>query len=353
MNQVEYNLHIKSKEPLTPPDEIFSLYPATPQIKSVIEKGRNEIRTILSASDKQERRLIVVCGPCSIHSPKEALEYAKMLSKMQGEFEQHLLLVMRCYFEKPRTVIGWKGLIYDPDLNGSYDLEKGIRIARELLCNLASTGIYPGTEILDPILTQYIADMVCWAAIGARTTESQTHRQLASGLSMPVGFKNATNGNIQVAIDAIQAAMNEHTFLGVLRNGQTGIFRTTGNPDCHVILRGGFDQPNYTSEWIAYVREKLRKANLPLNIFVDCSHANSQKDYKKQRLVAEDIANQIKNGCSSIVGIMLESNINCGAQSIVPGNELSLRQGVSITDGCIGIDETYEILKMLYEAKSK
>lgn len=351
MDQVEYNLHIKSKVTLTSPAEIFSLYPVTPQIKSVIENGRHQIREILNAAPTKERRLIAVCGPCSIHRVEEAIEYGKLLSKMQKEFEDRLLVVMRCYFEKPRTVVGWKGLIYDPDLNGSYDLEKGIRIARELLCNLASSGIYPGTEILDPIITQYIADMVCWAAIGARTTESQTHRQLASGLSMPVGFKNATNGNIQVAIDAIQAAMNEHTFLGVLRNGQTGIFRTTGNPDCHVILRGGFSEPNYSSEWIAYVSEKLRKAKLAQNIFVDCSHANSQKDYRKQVVVAKDIANQIKNGCNSIVGVMLESNINCGAQSITPGAELSLAKGVSITDGCIGIDETYEILKMFYEAK--
>lgn len=350
MNPVEYNLHIKSESRLTSPQEIYKAYPITPQIASVIERGRKSIREILTAPIQSPRRLIVVCGPCSIHAPQEALEYAGQLKKIQDEISDRILLVMRCYFEKPRTVMGWKGLIYDPDLNGSYDFEKGIRTARKLLIDLARMGIYPATEILDPILTQYIADLICWAAIGARTTESQPHRQLVSGLSMPVGFKNATNGNIQVAVDAVLAAQAEHAFLGLLKEGSVGVFRTTGNPDCHIILRGGSKEANYSSEWIAYATEKLKKAALRENIFVDCSHANSNKDFKRQMIVAKDLARQIQEGNRSIAGIMLESNLLEGSQPIKVGAGCSLQYGISVTDACVGIEETRNILQVLYES---
>lgn len=344
---VASNLNIKEKSPLTAPVDIFIELPMTEKIAEVVMEGRTALREVLHGTDKK-RRLIAIVGPCSIHNPKEALEYGEKLKKLQDELGDRLLILMRSYFEKPRTTVGWKGLLYDPHLNGSYNFEAGIRTARKLLMDLSAMGIYCATELLDPIITQYIADVISWAAIGARTTESQPHREFVSGLSMPTGFKNATNGDIQVAIDAVNTAKYEHSFLGVLGNGQTGVFRTTGNPDCHIILRGGNKSPNYTQDWIAFVTEKLKMSKLPANIIVDCSHANSYKDPQKQLVVVEDIARQIESGNTSIVGIMLESNIEAGSQTVV--NLQDLKPGVSITDACISWDDTQSALLRLYDS---
>lgn len=340
------DLHIKSKTPLASPGDIFKELPLTETASDVVARGRDDVRSILHADG--DRRLIVISGPCSVHHPDEALEYAESLKQLQNEVSDRILILMRSYFEKPRTVVGWKGLIYDPDLNGSYNFDKGIRTARKLLLDLAEMGVPTATEILDPIITQYIADAIGWAAIGARTTESQTHRQLVSGLSMPTGFKNATNGDIKVAVEAVQAASHEHSFLGVLEDGRTGIFRTTGNPDCHLVLRGGANGANFGSEWIAYTSEMMKKAGVAENIIVDCSHANSNKQYKKQMDVIEDLSVQIERGNRSIAGVMLESNLAEGNQKVIDPN--ALKRGVSITDACIGWDDTRSAVERLYKA---
>jgi 3-deoxy-7-phosphoheptulonate synthase len=339
------NINILSKTPLSSPEELQKEFPIDEETSSIIVESRKKVTEILDGTSEQ--KLMIITGPCSIHNVEEALEYASRLKKLNEEVGDKILLVMRVYFEKPRTVVGWKGLIYDPDLNGSYDFNKGLRVARKLIIDIAKQGIPVATEVLDPIMTQYIADAVSWAAIGARTTESQTHRQLVSGLSMPTGFKNATNGNIQVALDAIKSASHKHSFLGVLKDGRTGIFRTKGNPDCHLVLRGGSEEPNYGSEWIAYSSEKMKKEGIKQNIVIDCSHANSRKNYLLQMDVMDDILEQIKSGTESIKGVMIESNLVCGNQKI--DKRENLEYGISITDPCLGWDETEAVIRKAYK----
>jgi 3-deoxy-7-phosphoheptulonate synthase len=307
--------------------------------------GRDAISAILKQTDP---RLLVVLGPCSIHDPKGALEYAARLNKLRQEFEDQFCLVMRVYFEKPRTTVGWKGLIYDPHLNGSDDIQAGLRQARELLLQITGMGLPAATEFLDPVVPQYIADLVSWAAIGARTTESQTHRQMASGLSMPVGFKNGTDGSLQIAIDAMQSAMRPHSFLGIDQDGFTSIVRTTGNPDGHVVLRGGRLRTNYDAESIREAGESLQKSGLPPVLMVDCSHANSLKQHAKQEEVWRSLIEQRLAGSKPITGVMIESNLSEGSQSI-PKNLGDLRYGVSVTDACIGWDVTERLLRWGHE----
>jgi len=317
-------------------------YPVTEPASATIYDARNEIVDILNGRDS---RLLVLVGPCSIHDTKAAREYAALLQTAIQEFSADLRIVMRVYFEKPRTTIGWKGLINDPYLDQSYKINDGLRQARRLLLNLAEMGVPTGTEFLDMISPQYIAGLVSWGAIGARTTESQVHRQLVSGVSCPVGFKNATSGDVQVAIDAIQSAANSHTFLGHTKHGQSAIFVTTGNPDCHIILRGGRGLVNYTAESVAQTTAQMRKAGLEPRIMIDFSHANSSKDYKRQAIVCHDVSSQIAGGNSNIIGVMIESNLVAGAQKLAQGKPLVY--GQSITDACIDWPETRTLLAEL------
>ena len=335
------NINIASRSVLSSPGAIRSELPLSLDAVIKVMEARREICDIL---DGKSKRLMMIVGPCSIHDPEAAIEYAERLRQLSEEVRDQVLLVMRVYFEKPRTTVGWKGLIYDPDLNKSYNIEKGIFIARKLMLRIVDLGLPVATEMLDPIIAQYIADAVAWAAIGARTTEAQTHRQLGSGLSMPVGFKNATDGSFQTAIDAIATARSEHSFIGVLEDGHVGVFRTRGNPYAHIVLRGGNNQPNYGPEHIAFLKVALRKANLMPSIVVDCSHANSGKNYKNQHIALEDVLRQIADGETAITGVMLESNLLPGAQKIVPGCKPT--PGISITDSCIGWDETAELIRM-------
>jgi 3-deoxy-7-phosphoheptulonate synthase len=299
----------------------------------------------------RDTRLLVLAGPCSIHDTRAAREYAALLKSAIKEFRADLRIVMRVYFEKPRTTIGWKGLINDPHLDQSYKINDGLRLARHLLLDLAEMGVPTGTEFLDMISPQYIAGLVSWGAIGARTTESQVHRQLVSGVSCPVGFKNATSGDVQVAIDAIQSAAHSHTFLGNSKHGQSAIFVTTGNPECHIILRGGRKTVNYTAESVADTAAKMEQAGVLPRIMIDCSHANSNKDYRRQALVCHDVAGQIAAGDKRIMGVMIESNLVAGAQPLAPGQALdSLVYGQSITDGCIDWAETHTLLAELAAA---
>ncbi len=313
----------------------------TPPLLTVF-KARNQVSDILAGRDP---RLLVVVGPCSIHDTKAAREYATLLKPLMEDLAQSLCIVMRVYFEKPRTTIGWKGLINDPHLNRTYKINDGLRIARHLLLDLAEMGVPAGTEFLDIISPQYFVDLVTWGAIGARTTESQVHRQLVSGLSCPVGFKNGTSGDVQIAIDAILSASHEHTFLGGTKHGQTAIFATTGNPDCHVILRGGRKLTNYEAASVDAAARQLEKAGLPPRIMIDCSHANAGKDYARQALVAGDVAAQIAAGDRRILGVMIESNLVAGAQKFAPGKPLVY--GQSLTDACIGWPETVDMLRSL------
>ena len=341
------DLKISSMRELISPSELIKQLPMTGEAINTVVKTRADIIDILNGKDE---RLILIVGPCSIHDIDAAHEYAKKLLKIKKKVENNILIIMRVYFEKPRTVIGWKGLINDPDLDNSFDINKGIKIARKLLIDLAESGIPAGHEYLDLISPQYISDVICWGAIGARTTESQSHRELASGLSCPVGFKNGTNGGIQIAIDAIKAASKAHNFLSVTKEGKSAIFSTTGNTDCHIILRGG-KKINYQKVDITDVSDSLIKNELSNNIMIDASHANSQKDHTKQRLVIEDISNQILQGNNSICGVMLESNLVEGRQDI--GLKSDLIYGQSITDACIGWNETEELIDILDNAISK
>ena len=331
------------KEMISPSDLIEQLPMSEKAIQTVVE-CRSEIINILKRDDD---RLMIIVGPCSIHDVKAATEYAEKLSRIKDKVKKNILVVMRVYFEKPRTVIGWKGLINDPDLDNSFNINKGIKIARKLLIDLAEMGVPAGHEYLDLISPQYISDIICWGAVGARTTESQSHRELASGLSCPVGFKNGTDGGIQIAIDAIKAASKKHNFLSVTKEGKSAIFSTTGNKDCHIILRGG-KSTNYQSEDVSIVSDALIKNDLPVNIMIDASHANSQKDHTKQSIVVRDIADQIINNNKSICGVMLESNLVAGRQDIAKPADLTY--GQSITDACIGWDETEELIMMLNDA---
>jgi 3-deoxy-7-phosphoheptulonate synthase len=338
------DLKISSMKELISPSELINQLPMTEEAIRTVVKTRSEIIDILDGKDE---RLILIVGPCSIHDIDAAHEYAKKLLEVKKKVEKNILIIMRVYFEKPRTVIGWKGLINDPDLDNSFDINKGIKIARKLLINLAESGIPAGHEYLDLISPQYISDVICWGAIGARTTESQSHRELASGLSCPVGFKNGTNGSIQIAIDAIKAASKAHNFLSVTKEGKSAIFSTRGNKDCHIILRGG-KKVNYQKPDIKDVCDSLVDNKLSKNIMIDASHANSQKDHTKQRLVIEDISNQIIEGNDSICGVMIESNLVEGRQDI--GTMSDLVYGQSITDACVGWNETEELIEILNQA---
>ena len=333
------NVNISSRSVLPSPGSIRSELPLSLESVMKVIRARQEICDILEGKD---RRLMVIVGPCSIHDPEAAFEYATRLKQLADEVQDQLLVIMRVYFEKPRTTVGWKGLIYDPDINGYYNIEKGIFIARKLLLRIVDLGLPVATEMLDPIIAQYIADSVAWAAIGARTTESQPHRQLGSGISMPVGFKNATDGSFQTAIDAVATARSEHSFIGVLEDGHVGVFRTSGNPYGHIVLRGG-PQPNYASEHIVFLRVAMSKAGLRPNIVVDCSHANSGKKYERQHVVFEDVLDQIEAGEKCINGVMLESYLKPGNQKIVRGQ--CPAPDVSITDACIGWEETEALLR--------
>ncbi|HEY1649091.1 MAG TPA: 3-deoxy-7-phosphoheptulonate synthase [Terracidiphilus sp.] len=328
-----------------PPVFLEEEFPASEGASETIFNGRKEITEILNGRDD---RLLVLAGPCSIHDPKAAREYAGLLKGAIEEFASDLRIVMRVYFEKPRTTIGWKGLINDPYLDQSYKINDGLRLARHLLLDLAEMGVATGTEFLDMISPQYIAGLVSWGAIGARTTESQVHRQLVSGVSCPVGFKNATSGDVQVAIDAILSAAYSHTFLGHTKHGQSAIFVTTGNPDCHIILRGGRKTVNYTAECVADTAARMEKAGIAPRIMIDCSHANSGKDYRQQATVCHDVAAQVAAGDRHILGTMIESNLVAGAQKLIDSN--ALVYGQSITDGCIDWTETHGLLGELAAA---
>ena len=309
-------------------------------LRGQIETHRREISDIIHKKDK---RLLVVIGPCSVHDPLAALDYGKRLKALADELKDELYIVMRVYFEKPRTTVGWKGLINDPKIDGSFDVEHGLHIARELLLELAELGLPLATEALDPMTPQYMADLFSWSAIGARTTESQTHRELASGLSMAVGFKNGTDGSLATAINAMKAASMGHSFIGINQNGQVNLLHTEGNPDGHVILRGG-KVPNFAAEFVKECERELEKAGLESAIMIDCSHGNSNKDYRRQPAVAEEATNQIVNGNKSIIGLMIESHINAGNQSAEqPVSEM--KYGVSITDACIDWETTDSLLR--------
>ncbi len=339
------DIRIKWTKVVLPPVFLEEERPLTEAASSTIYEARNEIVAILNGRDD---RLLVLAGPCSIHDPKAARDYAALLKTAIGEFSADLRLVMRVYFEKPRTTIGWKGLINDPYLDQSYKINDGLRLARHLLLDLAEMGVPAGTEFLDMITPQYIAGLVAWGAVGARTSESQVHRQLVSGVSCPVGFKNATSGDVQVAVDAVLSASYSHTFLGHTKLGQSAIFVTKGNEDCHVILRGGRESVNYTADCVADTAARMEKAGLRPRIMIDFSHANSAKDYKRQAIVCRDVTGQISSGNRNIIGVMMESNLAAGAQKLVPGRPLdSLVYGQSITDPCMAWEDTYELLKEL------
>ncbi|PSH03961.1 MAG: 3-deoxy-7-phosphoheptulonate synthase [Acidobacteria bacterium] len=338
-------LRTKWTKVVLPPVFLDEELPITDAASETVFKTRTAICNVLAGKDK---RLIVVVGPCSIHDPKAAREYAGKLKQVLAKVSNELIVVMRVYFEKPRTTVGWKGLINDPYLDQSYKINDGLRLARHLLLDLAEMGVPVGTEFLDMATPQYVAPLVSWGAIGARTTESQIHRQLVSGLSCPVGFKNGTSGNVQVAIEAMLSAAQPHTFLGHSKYGQTAIFVTTGNSDTHVILRGGSKIVNYTAEAVAEVCARLEKHKLRPQVMIDCSHANCKKDYTKQGEVCRDVAAQIANGEGRITGVMIESNLVEGSQSMVEGKPLVY--GQSITDPCIGWNETDDLINELAAA---
>lgn len=339
------DIRIKWTKVVLPPVFLEEERATSEAASETIFGARREIVDILNGRDD---RLLVLTGPCSIHDVKSAREYAGLLQGAMREFAADLRIVMRVYFEKPRTTIGWKGLINDPHLDQSYKINDGLRLARNLLLDLAEMGVPTGTEFLDMISPQYIAGLVAWGAIGARTTESQVHRQLVSGVSCPVGFKNATSGDVQVAIDAILSAAYSHTFLGHTKHGQSAIFVTSGNPDCHLILRGGRKMVNYTAEAVADTAERMKKAGVPPRMMIDFSHANSNKDYRRQSVVCHDVSAQIAAGNRAIMGAMIESNLVAGAQKLEPGQPLVY--GQSITDGCIDWKETRGLLEELAAA---
>ncbi|MYL24498.1 3-deoxy-7-phosphoheptulonate synthase [Vreelandella massiliensis] len=330
------NLNVLAQDVLITPDALKKAVPLTEKAEQSVIEGRQTIQNILDGKDP---RLLVVVGPCSIHDVDAAMDYARRLRELADSVSDSLYIVMRVYFEKPRTTVGWKGLINDPHLNGSFEIEEGLHIARKLLVDLSELGLPLATEALDPISPQYIQDCISWSAVGARTTESQTHREMASGLSGPVGFKNGTDGSLDVAINALQSVASPHNFLGINHEGQVAIIRTRGNAYGHVVLRGGNGKPNYDSVSVALAEQELKKADLSPNIMIDCSHANSNKDPALQPLVLENVTNQILEGNRSIIGLMVESNIGWGNQK-VPDDISQLKYGVSITDACIDWETT-------------
>ena len=339
---------IQEVTPLPPPEHLIRFFPiAGSAIETLVGDTRRHVRQILDGTDD---RLLVVIGPCSIHDPVAALDYARKLAVQRKKYAGTLEIVMRVYFEKPRTTVGWKGLINDPYLDESYRIHEGLRIARQLLVDINRLGVPAGSEFLDVISPQYIGDLISWGAIGARTTESQVHRELASGLSAPIGFKNGTDGNLKIATDAIQAAARGHHFMSVHKNGQVAIVQTTGNKDCHVILRGG-KTPNFDATSVAAAGAELAAAKLPSKLMIDCSHANSSKQHQRQITVAQDIAAQLAAGNRNIMGVMVESHLNAGAQKFSAGQDdpAQLAYGQSITDACIGWDDSVAVLQGLSE----
>jgi len=339
------DLHVESNRPLVPPAILLEELPLTEPGSQVIARTRDEIIRILNGDDD---RLIAVVGPCSVHDPAAALDYARRLQEQCVAMAADLRIVMRVYFEKPRTTVGWKGLINDPYLDGSFKVNEGLRLARRLLLDLVGLGLPSGCEFLDPITPQFISDLVSWGAIGARTTESQVHRELASGLSMPVGFKNGTEGGIQIAIDAVRAAAHPHRFIGVTEQGLAGIVATRGNPDCHIILRGGASGPNHDAASVRKALASLRESHLSPRLLIDASHGNSGKDYLRQPAVAKEIAAQVAEGERGIVGVMIESFITDGRQDLKDPKKLVY--GQSITDACIGWERTMPVLRELAAA---
>ena len=349
--QTKYNtddLRICATKEVIPPVLVHDEMPINEAAAQTTLQARAEIHKILTGDDD---RLLVIVGPCSIHDPKAALEYAGLLKAVKDKLKNDLLIVMRVYFEKPRTTVGWKGLINDPDLDSSFNINKGLRVARQLLLDVVTLGVPAATEYLDLISPQYISDLISWGAIGARTTESQGHRELASGVSCPIGFKNSTDGTIKIAIDAIRAAMSPHHFLSLTKAGHSAIFSTTGNEDVHIILRGGNGRPNYDAVSVEQVAEGLKKAQLKPNIMIDFSHDNSLKQCQRQLIVGDDVAGQIANGDRRIMGVMIESHLKAGNQPVIDGQELTY--GQSITDACLSWDDTVPLLKNLARAVQK
>ena len=341
------DVRIREIKELAPPAHLLREFPCTEKIEELTYNTRQAIHRVLHGADD---RMLVVIGPCSIHDPKAGLEYARGLAEVNRELAQDLIVVMRVYFEKPRTTVGWKGLINDPDLDGSYRINKGLRLARELLMQINELGLAAGTEFLDMISPQYFADLVSWGAIGARTTESQVHRELASGLSCAVGFKNGTDGNVRIAVDALKAARTSHHFLSVTKAGHSAIVSTNGNEDCHIILRGG-RHPNYDAASVDAAARELAAAGLEQRLMIDCSHANSQKMYERQIDVAREIGRQVAGGEERVIGLMVESHLKAGRQDLVPGKELAY--GQSITDPCIGWEDSLTLLRNLAETVRK
>ncbi|RJP30690.1 MAG: 3-deoxy-7-phosphoheptulonate synthase [Candidatus Omnitrophota bacterium] len=343
--QQTQDLHVLETVPLLPPNQIKEEFPMSEASNQTVVESRQVLKKILR--DK-ERRFLVIVGPCSIHDETAAYEYAERLKQLREKVEDRLVLLMRVYFEKPRTTIGWKGLIYDPELNGSDNILEGIRKARKILAKITDMRVPTATEFLDPVVPQYIADFVSWVAIGARTTESQTHREMSSGLSMPVGYKNTTSGNLQIAIDAMCSSRSPHSFLGVDQEGRTAIVKTSGNVWGHIILRGGHDGPNYDRQSVQRAVEMMEKAKLPPYVMIDCSHANSQKNYENQQIVWKDVIQQKIEGNDALIGMMLESNLVAGNQKF-PQDRSQLKYGVSITDACIDWEKTEELILYAYE----
>ncbi len=347
MKHIVDDIRIKEIKELTPPSHLVREFPVSEKAAETTFNARTVQHRILHGADD---KLLVVVGPCSIHDAASAMEYAARLNKEAKRLDADLLILMRVYFEKPRTTVGWKGLINDPDLDGSFKINEGLRLARKLLWDINEMGLPCATEFLDVITPQYTADLISWGAIGARTTESQVHRELASGLSCPIGFKNGTDGNIRIAVDAIKAAASPHHFLSVTKGGHSAIVSTNGNEDCHLILRGG-KQPNFDAAAVDAACKDLANAGLPARVMIDFSHANSRKEFKRQIEVAQDCATQLTNGEERIFGVMIESNINEGRQDILPGKPL--QKGVSVTDACINWEDTVQVLEMLADGVKK
>jgi 3-deoxy-7-phosphoheptulonate synthase len=341
------DVRIREIKELAPPSHLLREFPCSEKIEELTYTTRQAIHRILHGGDD---RLLVIIGPCSIHDSRAGLEYAQRLVEAKKEFEKDLVVVMRVYFEKPRTTIGWKGLINDPDLDGSYNINKGLRLARELLMEMNELGMPAGTEFLDMISPQYFADLVSWGAIGARTTESQVHRELASGLSCAVGFKNGTDGNVRIAVDALKAARTAHHFLSVTKGGHSAIVSTNGNEDCHIILRGG-KHPNYDAGSVEAAARELAAAGLEQRLMIDCSHSNSQKMFQRQIDVAREIGRQVAGGEDRVIGLMIESHLKAGRQDLMPGK--ALVYGQSITDACIGWEESVPVLRNLADSVRK
>jgi 3-deoxy-7-phosphoheptulonate synthase len=342
MSKIVDDLRIVAEKPLSPPEVLKKVLPLSEQGAQFVQQARNIIADIVHGRDK---RLLVVTGPCSIHDPQAAIEYADKLKALQREYADSLYIVMRVYFEKPRTTVGWKGFINDPHLDDSFDLETGLTWGRELLLKMVGMELATATEALDPISPQYLSDLISWSAIGARTVESQTHREMASGLSMPVGFKNGTDGNLNIALNALQSAASGHSFIGINQRGEVSLVQTAGNPDGHIILRGGA-KPNYDERSIGDALAKLDQLKLPRGIVVDCSHGNSNKDHNRQGDVAQQVLAQRLAGNEAIIGIMLESHLNSGRQDLVDGK--AEQYGVSLTDACIDWDTTASLLASLH-----